>query len=248
MTRKLIVIPARYGSTRFPGKPLALIDGIPMINRTAQIAIDVCKRIDNCSYVVATDDIRIYDHCYAHNINCMPSPNTLQSGSDRVHYAASFKEADQIINLQGDAPFTPVSMVTNLINRHKTGDVATPCVPLSWEKLAAFKNHTTVVTDPSLRAIWFSKNVIPRVRDDYYKYGQYSPVLAHVGLYSFTRHALDVFSRSAQTTYEKVEGLEQLRMLECGLTIQCVKMIYDDIHRVHGVNTQADIDEYLSTR
>jgi len=131
----LIVVPARYGSTRFPGKPLVEINGISMVRRTARIAQLASNEIEDCHYVVATDDARIEAHCKMHDLNSVMTSQSVKTGSDRALAAARALQSsndysfDRIINLQGDAPFTPISHIVSLAKAMDGGaDVATPYV------------------------------------------------------------------------------------------------------------------------
>jgi len=253
----LIVVPARYGSTRFPGKPLAKINGVSMVRRTARIAELAANEIKNCQYVVATDDIRIESHCQAHGLVNVMTSQSLKTGSDRALAAAKALQAsvkqsfDRIINLQGDAPFTPVSHIVSLAKAMDNGaDVATPYVQLSWDALEALRLHkvktpfsgTTVTVDADGRAIWFSKNIIPAIRkeDNLKQESPLSPINRHIGLYAYKREALEHFTQCNESRYEKLEGLEQLRMLENGMTIECVRV---DPARIatSGIDSPSDV-------
>lgn len=245
----LIVVPARYGSTRFPGKPLAEINGISMVRRTARIAEQASHEIENCDYVVATDDARIIEHCQQHEINAVMTPADLKTGSDRALAAA--KAHDRIINLQGDAPFTPVSHVVKLAKALDAGaDVATPYIRLSWKALEALRAHkvetpysgTTIIVGPDGKAIWFSKNIIPAIRKEaaLKAESELSPVCRHIGLYAYRREALETFTQCSESHYEKLEGLEQLRLLENGMTIECVQVDPPKI-ATSGIDAPSDI-------
>ena len=253
----LIVVPARYGSTRFPGKPLAEINGISMVRRTARIAELASAQIENSLYVVATDDARIEAHCHAYGIQCVMTADTLKTGSDRALAAAETLEAKQgqtfgrIINLQGDAPFTPVSHIVSLAKAMDRGaDVATPYERLSWDALDALREHknetpfsgTTVVVGNNGKAIWFSKNIIPAIRkeDRLKQENPFSPVNRHIGLYAYKKEALERFTACDESAYEKLEGLEQLRILENGMTIECVPVDPPKI-ATSGIDSPSDI-------
>jgi len=253
----LIVVPARYGSTRFPGKPLAEINGISMLRRTARIASSASAEVEYCDYVVATDDARIQAHCEAHGLECVMTPNDLKTGSDRALAAADTLQVtngqsyDRIINLQGDAPFTPVSHVVSLAKAiDNDADVATPYIQLSWDALEALRRHkvetpfsgTTVIVDPNGRAVWFSKNIIPAIRkEDQLKQGDsLSPVNRHIGLYAYKRKALEAFTQCDESYYEKLEGLEQLRIIENGMTIECVRVNPPKI-ATSGIDSPSDL-------
>jgi len=254
----LIVVPARYASTRFPGKPLAKISGISMLRRTARTAELASQKIPNSEYVVATDDIRIEVHCREYNIPVVMTPSNVKTGSDRALAAASAIEADtkrsyeRIINLQGDAPFTPVEHIVALASAMKAGaQVATPYVQLSWDELSRLRQHKTdtpfsgtcVVVAPDDTAIWFSKNIIPAIRkEEALKSGSMlSPVRRHIGLYAYTLTALKTFTEIPESHYETLEGLEQLRLLENGVPITCVQ-VEPPLISTSGIDTQEDLE------
>jgi len=253
----LIVVPARYGSTRFPGKPLAEINGVSMVRRTAGIAKLAADEIENCDYVVATDDARIAEHCAQHSLKAVMTPTSLKTGSDRALAAANAlrkvnsRSYIRIINLQGDAPFTPVEQIVKLADALNTGaDVATPYVQLSWGALDELRQHkvttpfsgTCVIVAQEEKAVWFSKNLIPAIRKEQaLKQGSHlSPVNRHIGLYAYTREALQRFTSCPESYYEKLEGLEQLRLLENGLSIQCVKVDPPTV-ATSGIDAPSDI-------
>jgi len=117
-----IIVPARYGSTRFPGKPLAMIGGVSMVARTAINAQKAADDIGDATAIVATDDKRIFDHCDELGIECVMTPTDVPSGSDRALAAANTyaktnnKAFDIIVNLQGDAPFTPPEHIKSVVS------------------------------------------------------------------------------------------------------------------------------------
>lgn len=235
--RALIVIPARYGSTRFPGKPLALIGGLSMIERTANIARSLAS--DTVDYVVATDDARIESHCRERDIPVVMTDPELASGSDRALAAADQLDGEHniIVNLQGDAPMTPRTYIAAVLDRLRTDTVAhiaTPVVRLSWDALDNLReakqttpfSGTTAIVDGKGHARWFSKNILPAIRQEATRREtqEHSPVLQHIGLYAYRRAALERFSGLPTSPYEAIEGLEQLRALEAGMTIACVEV------------------------
>lgn len=249
----LIVVPARFGSTRFPGKPLALINGVSMVRRTAQAAQKAAAQIENCSYVVATDNEEIKTHCEAHAIAVVMTPQELPTGSDRAFAAASrfAPKAEYIVNLQGDAPFTPIQHIVSVAKALENGaDVATPYVQLSWEALDQLRSHklrtpfsgTSVIVGPDNKAIWFSKNIIPAIRKEteLRKADELSPICRHIGLYAFKRGALKKFVSLPESHFEMLEGLEQLRLLENGLSIECVRVEPPKV-ATPGIDTPDDL-------
>ncbi|MEZ5892040.1 MAG: 3-deoxy-manno-octulosonate cytidylyltransferase [Parvularculaceae bacterium] len=252
--KTLIVVPARYGSSRFPGKPLAEIAGRSMISRVALRAGAAAKALGDAAYAVATDDARIADHCKALGLNVVITATGLASGSDRALAAARALGADPefIVNLQGDAPFTPVDYITRIVAALETtnADAATPVIRLDWAALGALReakratpfSGTTCVFDAQGKALWFSKTIIPAIRDEasLRKTSPLSPVWRHVGLYGFRRAALERFTKLPESPLEKIEGLEQLRLLENGMTVQCVAVDAPKISTA-GIDTKEDL-------
>ncbi|MEO1251532.1 MAG: 3-deoxy-manno-octulosonate cytidylyltransferase [Pseudomonadota bacterium] len=251
----LIVIPARYASTRFPGKPLADVAGMTMLARTGRQAGAAAARLENAAFVVATDDERIAKHCETINALSVMTDPDLPSGSDRA-LAAALKIAPDcryIVNLQGDAPLTPVRHLTAIVRtlRERKADAATPCVRLSWDELDQFRRDkietphsgTTCLVGEDNHALWFSKSVLPAIRkeSERRKTEDKSPVLRHIGLYGFRRDSLERFAALAPSRYEKIEGLEQLRMLENGMTIACVEVEASPLSS-SGIDTPADLE------
>ncbi len=159
--KTLIVVPARYASQRLPGKPLALIAGRSMVSRVAGLARRAAAGLPQAEYVVATDDTRILEHCRDAGIPVVMTDPALPSGSDRALAAAEGlgAEPEFIVNLQGDAPFTPAAHVTAIVEALAASgtDAATPYICLSWDALDRLRAHkqetpfsgTTVVTDPN---------------------------------------------------------------------------------------------------
>ncbi len=250
----LIVVPARFGSSRFPGKPLAKINGISMIRRTADIAARACRTIPNSGYVIATDDDRILDHCNAHNIPTVLTSSELASGSDRARaaYRRFAPSAGFVINLQGDAPFTDVSHITACAEAMIPGvDVATPYVQLSWDSLDVLRGNkkttpfsgTTLIHDPSGRALWFSKNIIPCIKHEAKLRGRTktSPIRRHIGLYVYTVDALERYVAMPRSQYEILEDLEQLRMIEAGFHVAAVPVKPAKVS-ISGIDSPEDLE------
>lgn len=261
LSRTVIVIPARYGSKRFPGKPLAMIAGKTMLQRVCETATKVSREINNVHIVVATDDERIYKHAEdlikkGLNIKVVMTPEDCPTGSDRALAVCNKLDftPDIIVNLQGDNPLTPPSFIIKIINaltNNKDSDVATPVINLSWEALDDLRKRkvtipftgTTAILDKDSNAIWFSKNIIPAIRPvveaDLRNSTSKSPIYQHVGLYGYKMHALKTFVALPQTNYEKLESLEQLRIIENNMKIKAVVVDYDG-PSLSGVDTIED--------
>ena len=241
-----IVIPARYGSTRFPGKPLAQIGGQSMLSRV----VDLARSIENADVFVTTEDRRIADHATALGVECVMTPDDCPTGSDRV--LAALRQCDEmpdfVVNLQGDAPFTPLSVLQALIKAFENNpEVVTPVHRLSWDdfdrlreekKTTPFSGTTAIVKDG--RALWFSKNIIPAIRKED-RSALLSPVYQHMGLYGFRVDILERFCALPQGYYEQLEGLEQLRMLENEIEVTAVPVDIDQGQIQSGIDTPEDL-------
>ncbi len=248
--KTLIVIPARYASTRFPGKPLHPIAGVSMLARTVFAARRAAETV-SARVVVATDDDRILAHARDIGAEAVMTDPDLPSGTDRCRAAAEIMapDADFILNLQGDAPFTPAAHIAAVIAGAGSADVVTPVVRLGWEALDDLRERkkttpfsgTTCVRAESGRAIWFSKNILPAMRSEakLRTKGPLSPVFQHIGLYGYSRDALHRIADLPASHYEELEGLEQLRFLENGLTIQAVEVQPSALHSA-GIDTPED--------
>ncbi|MEG3178419.1 manno-octulosonate cytidylyltransferase [Sphingomonas sp. RB3P16] len=248
----LIVIPARFGSTRLPGKPLIPIAGETLLSRVVAVAREGAKRAGNTDVVVATDDPRILDHARALGCDAVLTEPTITSGSGRAWAAARDRAPAIVVNLQGDAPFVDPAMIAALIDalRESRSAVATPVVQLDWDALDAMRAHkvgspfsgTTCVRAADGRALWFSKTVLPAMRDEarLRAAAPLSPVCRHIGLYAYRFDALRTFEATPPTPYEQLEGLEQLRFLESGVEIRTVE-VAPPRHAMSGIDTPADV-------
>jgi 3-deoxy-manno-octulosonate cytidylyltransferase (CMP-KDO synthetase) len=248
--KTLIVIPARYASTRFPGKPLFEIAGVSMLARVAEVARRAGEA-KGARVIIATDDMRIAGHAAGIRVDCVMTDPDLPSGTDRARAAAAkaAPDADFIVNLQGDAPFTPPGHVAALIDSAEKADVVTPVIPLSWAALDDLRERkkttpfsgTSCIRGVDGRAIWFSKTIIPAIRNEakLRAAGPMSPILQHVGLYGYSRTALDRIASLRTSHYEQLEGLEQLRFLENGLSVQAVE-VEAPAYPMSGIDTPED--------
>ncbi|MEW6336383.1 MAG: 3-deoxy-manno-octulosonate cytidylyltransferase [Acidobacteriota bacterium] len=211
--RTVAVIPARYGSTRFPGKPLALLHGTPMVAHVVARA-----REAGCfdEVLVATDDGRVADA--ARSAGALPViTGEARTGTDRVAQAVRNRDAAIVVNVQGDEPALPPESLRRLVawlREHAETPIATLALPCDEGDLG---NPTVVkvVTDLGGRAMYFSRSAVPFPRNpkpDVHR--------KHVGLYGFQRDALFAFTSLPESELEAVEGLEQLRALVNGIAIQ----------------------------
>lgn len=254
--RTALLIPARYGSTRLPGKPLAMIAGQTLLQRVVKIAQNAAAGDPSISCIVATDDERIASHARELGASCVMTPENCPTGTDRVAQAVrQLKDApDFILNVQGDAPFTPPDFLRALIDsfRAKPCDLITPVVQMTWEQLdklredkktTPFSGTTATFDEKTGRAFWFSKNILPALRKekDLRAQGSLSPVWRHIGLYGYARAMLEKFVSLPEGKFEALEGLEQLRVLENGYEIRCVPVDYKGRANMSGIDSPEDI-------
>ena len=254
--RAIVIIPARYGSTRLPGKPLTLIAGQTMLARVCDVARAAARDNGDIDMLVATDDDRIGAHCEEIGVPWVMTPASSPSGTDRALAALRQRSwaYDVVINLQGDAPLTPPDFITAMLLAFEADpaiEVVTPAVRLSWSELDQLRaqkvgtpfSGTCVVVDPNGNARWFSKQIIPAMRneDALRRQDGLSPVLRHVGLYGYTRKMLETYVTLPAGHYEQLEGLEQLRLLEHGYGIRVVEVDYRGRAAMSGVDSPTDV-------
>lgn len=248
--RFIAIIPARYASTRFPAKPLALLGGKPVIQRVYEQVTGVIS-----SAVVATDDERIADAVKSFGGQVvMTSPNH-KSGTDRCWeaYQKLGEEYDVVINVQGDEPFIAHSQLKAIMEcfNDENTDIATLVKPFSEsDGLAALENPNSpkVVLDSESRAIYFSRSVIPYLRGvEREQWLSSHTFYKHIGMYAFRSDVLGKITSLPQSTLELAESLEQLRWLENGYKIG---VGISDVETV-GIDTPEDLqraEEFLANR
>ena len=243
----IAIIPARYASTRFPGKPLAMLGGKPVIQRVYEQATAVLGEA-----YVATDDERIFQAVEAFGGRAVMTRSDHRSGTDRIEEAAEKIQTnvDVIINVQGDEPFIQASQIKTLM--HLFDDPTTQIGTLGkrFETMEAAKNPNSpkIVCDRRGFALYFSRSVIPFVRGkEESTWMEHYPFLKHLGIYAYRRKALHEVTQLAQTPLEIAESLEQLRWLENGYRI---RVGITDVETV-GIDTPEDLqraEEFLKTQ
>ncbi len=255
--KTLIIIPARYGSSRFPGKPLHNIAGKTMLQRVCETAQRAAQKLPAVEVLVATDDDRILKHAQQIGVPAVITPTNCQSGSDRILAAIDqlTVKPTRVINLQGDTPLTPELILNLLLERLDTvkdNYIVTPVVQLTWAQLDLlraskqsnpFSGTTAVISDQD-EALWFSKQIIPALRDEEQLRANQalSPVFQHLGIYGYTLDMLQTFTKLMPGIYESLEGLEQLRFLEHGHKIHTIQVTLPDLNAWRGVDTLADAE------
>jgi len=254
--RIAIVIPARYGSSRFPAKPLFRIAGKTMIARVCENAIRASLgRNEPLDIYVATDHADIAGEAKRAGAQAIISKAPCATGSDRVMDACLQMEEppEIVINLQGDAPLIGPEVILKVIDAlhaEKTAEVATPVLQLGWQELDDLRRRkqetpfsgTTAIVGQGGRLLWFSKNIIPAIRGEGKRRqeGGLSPVYLHLGLYGYRFAALQKFAALPQSPYETIEELEQLRFIENGMGIAAAMLSPGEWPPVSGVDTPVD--------
>jgi 3-deoxy-manno-octulosonate cytidylyltransferase (CMP-KDO synthetase) len=244
MAKVIGVIPARYSSKRFPGKPLVDILGKPMIQWVYENAMG-SKLLD--FLIVATDDERIYNVVKSFGGNVIMTPSDIQTGTDRVAYVLNEFDADIVANIQGDEPLLTSEMIDRAIepflNSEKV-DISTLAVKINDVDLIFNPNVVKVVFDKDKIALYFSRSPIPFCRDaknekDWLRLGNF---YKHIGLYVYSRESLLRFVSLRRSSLEEIEKLEQLRALENGFRIKVVISESDTI----GVDTPEDVEKVVA--
>ncbi len=225
------VVPARYGSTRFPGKPLANILGKPMIQHVYE-QVQKSKELD--MVVVATDHEEIKTVVEGFGGNVVLTDKNHETGSDRIAEVTNKVEGDFFVNIQGDEPLIRAELIDALVaaGRESSDAVITARTLIKDEEDISNPNVVKVVTDQNEFALYFSRSTIPYNRAkkevNYYK---------HLGIYGYPKSILNQFVKLPQSSMEEIEMLEQLRLLENGFKIKAIETNYNAV----GVDTPEDI-------
>ena len=239
------IIPARYASTRFPGKPLAVLGGKTVIQRVYEQVSSVLSDV-----YVATDDERIFKCVESFGGKAVMTRADHKSGTDRIQEAVEkiATEADVIINVQGDEPFIHPSQIKTLMALFDAPETQIGTLGKPFDNIEAVSNPNSpkIVTDNRGFALYFSRSIIPYIRgkqqDEWF--GEY-PFLKHLGIYAYRREVLKEVTQLPQSSLEKAESLEQLRWLQNGYRI---RVGLTDIETV-GIDTPEDLaraEEFLA--
>lgn len=236
----MAIIPARYASTRFPGKPLAMLGGKPVVQWVCERAAQVFDTV-----AVATDDSRIADAVEAFGGRAILTSPDHRSGTDRVReaYELSGEQADVIVNIQGDEPFVDPGQLRALAAcfDDPATDIATIVRPFegTYAELAD-PNKVKAVCDDRGFALYFSRSVIPYTRGvEPAAWPDTTPYFIHIGLYGYRSDVLARIASMPQSALEKAESLEQLRWLQAGLRIRTATSNVVTV----GIDTPADLEE-----
>lgn len=232
MAKTLAVIPARYASTRFPGKVLANLGGKPIIQHVWERAV----RSKADEVLVAVDEQRVFDAVCAFGGKAVMTAKNHPTGSDRIWEVASTSEADAIINIQGDEPFVKPEVIDSLIDAITAADapeMATVVVPCRRAEFENNPNIVKVVLSADSYALYFSRSMIPFLRVG----GTETETYRHWGIYAYRRTALERFVSLPEGKLEQCEKLEQLRALENGMRIKVIVTPYSSI----GIDTPEEL-------
>ena len=236
----IAIIPARYASTRFPGKPLANLGGKPVIQHVYEKVSSVVE-----DTWVATDDQRIFNTVKSFGGKAVMTRNDHKSGTDRIEEAVEIigGEWDVVINVQGDEPFIQISQIETVCNcfNDPSTEIATLGKPFGNDiEAISNPNSPKIVSDKRGYALYFSRSIIPFIRGkEVQEWATSYPFLKHIGLYAYRRNVLREVTQLPQGALEKAESLEQLRWLENGYRI---KVGLTDIETI-GIDTPEDLEK-----
>ena len=222
MSPVVIAIPARFGSSRFPGKVTALLASKPVI----QHVYEACVKANLGRIVIATESPRVVTTCMQFGANVIMTPETCQSGTDRIFHATQNCSEDFIINVQGDEPFInpqTIVKIAQLLQDDPQCDIATAVMATTDDAKIDNPNCVKAVLGADMKALYFSRSRVPFKRDPSPENKEFV-YWHHCGIYGYRKAALQKFVSLPQSPLEKMEKLEQLRALENGMTIKCVQI------------------------
>ena len=236
--KAVIIIPARYGSTRYPGKPLVPLRTREGKKSLIQLSWEAANKVSGISEIyVATDDKRIEEHAVAFGAKVIRTSSKCKNGTERCAEAVSNArlKAEIIVNFQGDAPLTPSWFVEEIIaslKADKSTDMATPVLRLDRKSYNLFFEDrksdrvggTTVVFDKDMYALYFSKELIPFFEISKIEQDKPIPCYHHVGVYAYRKNILREYLSWPESNLEQLEGLEQLRFLSENKKVKCVEV------------------------
>ena len=236
------IIPARYASTRFPGKPLIDILGKSMLQRVYE---QTCKSKKLTSVVIATDDERIATHAKSFGAKVVMTKAEHPSGTDRCFeaYINTGEEFDYIINVQGDEPFIDPSQIDLLANIcDGNTELATLMIKYNSQDVLFDKGEVKITLNTNNEALYFSRMVIPFIKGveekEWHKHFNY---FRHVGMYAYRKDVLEKVTKLQPSSLEKAVSLEQLRWLENGFKIKCAETLHDS----HCIDTPEDVEKVI---
>jgi 3-deoxy-manno-octulosonate cytidylyltransferase (CMP-KDO synthetase) len=240
--KKIVVIPARLNSSRLPNKVLLDLKGKTVVQRV----YEQCLKAKNIDEVyIATDSIEIQNSCKSFTQNIIMTKDTHESGTDRIAEAVLDIECDVVINVQGDEPFIDPNLIDELANSFENSQTQMASAMHKISKIEELKNHNVVkvTVDKNSEALYFSRSIIPHHRDDWESLLCHHETIPealkffrHLGIYGYTKEFLLSYSKMEPTYLERLEKLEQLRVLENGYKIKMIETSYNSI----GIDTKED--------
>lgn len=244
--KKIVVIPARLNSSRLPNKVILDLKGKTVIQRVYERCIQA-KNIDEV--YIATDSPKVKEVCQSFTNNIIMTKNTHESGTDRIAEAVENIDTDVIINVQGDEPFIDVDLIDILANSFDENTTMVSAMH-KIHLVEELKNPNVVKVniDKNNNALYFSRSIIPHHRDDWDALLNHHTTIPeplkfyrHLGIYGYTKNFIKEYSNMEQTYLERVEKLEQLRVLENGYKIKMIETSYNSI----GIDTKEDYEKAL---
>jgi 3-deoxy-manno-octulosonate cytidylyltransferase (CMP-KDO synthetase) len=239
--KSIAIIPARYSSNRFPGKPLVEVGGLPMVVFVWHniLTSKLLNRV-----LVATDDIRIAEVLTKYDVPFVLTPKEIPTGTDRIYeaYKRLNEKFEIIVNVQGDEPLLLGSDIDYLLENFdiNTYDVASFVTKINDNEELSNPNNVKVVLGCNNQAIYFSRSAVPYLRDvEFNKWLSYCDFWKHIGIYAYKEQALEFFIKTEQSNLELMEKLEQLRLLEHGFKFQCIQLN----KKLIGVDTPEDLEK-----
>lgn len=242
MSDVLIAVPARYGSSRLPGKIVKILAGKPVIQRT----YEKCLQAAVGDVIIATEAQIVVDTCARFGAKAILTSAACQSGTDRIYEAAQGRTEQFIINVQGDEPFIDPATIVKIVHLLKSDpacDIATAVIATTDDKIIDNPNCVKAVLTAGKRALYFSRSLVPYKRQPD-EAALKAPYWKHCGIYGYRRAALEKFVHLPVSPLEKLEKLEQLRALEAGMCIKCVEIQPSG----PAIDTEADLkaaEDYL---
>jgi len=243
--KTIVIIPARLGSSRLPNKVILEICGKPMV----QYVYEAAKKAKNIAEVyIATDSSEVQDKCKAFTSNIIMTSKEHESGTDRLAEAIQTIECDNVINVQGDEPLIDPELISSLAEVLEKSDIPMASAMYKMSSVEDLKsvNSVKVTVDNNSNALYFSRSIIPHHRDDWEALLNHHETIPsplkfykHIGIYAYKKEFLIEYSQMEQTYLEKLEKLEQLRVLENGFKIQMIETEYEPV----GVDVLEDLEE-----
>ena len=244
--KTIIVIPARLNSTRLPNKVLLDLKGKTVVQRVYERCIKA-KNIDEV--YIATDSVEVKESCEKFTSNIIMTKDTHESGTDRIAEAVQNIDCDVVINVQGDEPFIDIELIEELANSFdKDTKMVSAMHKISLVKDLKNSNVVKVTIDKNMNALYFSRSIIPHHRDEWESLLNHHETIPeplkfyrHLGIYGYTKDFLIKYSQLEQSYLERLEKLEQLRVLENGFDIKMIETKYNSI----GIDTKEDYEKAL---